>query len=85
MDVGVNVRQNFSLHHQYHTKQTSDGNERKYQLGEYMRKKLTQYQIKLSPYRLYHSGRHAVTRVAHEILRMKGLDLIIYLINGRTI
>ena len=50
-----------------------------------LEKKLTQYQIKLSPYRLYHSGRHAVTRVAHEILRMKGLDLIIYLINGRTI
>ena len=82
----VNVRQNFSLHHQYHTKQTSDGNERKYQLGDYTRKKLTQYQIKLSPYRLYHhGGRHAVTRVAHEILRIKGLDLIIYLINGRTI
>lgn len=82
----VNVRQNFSSHHQYHTKQTSDGNERKYQLGDYTRKKLTQYQIKLSPYRLYHhGGRHAVTRVAHEIFRMKGLDLIIYLINGRTI
>ena len=77
--MGVNVRQNFSLHHQYPTKQTSDGNERKYQL------ELTQYQIELSPCRLYQSDRHAVTRVAHEILRMKGLDLIIYLINGRTI
>ena len=84
--MGVKIRQNFPLHHQYHTKQTSDGNERKYQLGDYTGKKLTQYQIKLLPYRLYHhGGRHAVTRVAHEILRMKGLDLIIYLINGRTI
>ena len=63
-------RQNFSLRHQYNSKQTSNENKEKYQLGDYW---LIQFQILQT--NIIWIVWQTVRRITHEILGVKGLTL----------
>ena len=63
-------RQNFSLRHQYNSKQTSNENKEKYQLGDYW---LIQLQILQT--NIIWIVWQTVRRVTQEILGVKGLTL----------